>query len=194
MSLCLMACAHQVQAADTGVVVQGRSPMNEDGWSWPTAASNLSLRRELMQQQFSPVERRNVQTVLEMQSGVGRAADRQRWYSPNFKPGTQSGFQELDSQFGSNDYRIPSFVNRRNTIEQVIAKGDRVLVQFRITGNLNGPMFNFEGLGQPINLREMLVYRFDQDGKILEAWAWGEGFALYEQLGGTIQLPGGATP
>lgn len=163
--------------------------MNEDGWSWPSAAANLHLRREIMRQTLTPEERRNIQTVLELESGTGRMADRDRWYAKSFKTATRSGFQELDDAFGRNDYAVPAVLNRINLIEDIIAKGNRVIVMFRAIGNLNSPMFTFEPVGQAIDAREMLAISFDQEGMITEIWPWGEGMVLYEQLGGTIVLP-----
>lgn len=167
------------------------SSSDEGEWSWPSAAASPALRAEVLRQPHTAEERRNIQTVLEFESGLGRALDRERWYAKDFRPPPRSGYQELDSAFGRNDYHVPAIVNRRNRIEDIVAKGDRVVVVFRTTGNLNAPIFGFDGLGQPIDVRELLVIRFNEQGLIAELWPWGEGFVLYQELGGVVKLPGG---
>jgi SnoaL-like polyketide cyclase len=163
-------------------------------WSWARSASNLAVRGEISRQSYTAEEHRNVQSVMEMLSGVGRNADPDRWYSKEHQqlaqPFAHAGFYILDEAFHGNDYRIGSFTNRINTIEDIIAKGDRVVVTWRITGNINGPMFTFEGLGQPIDMREMMTFRFDNEGKVLTMQPWsGEDLAFYWQLGGRVEMP-----
>lgn len=182
--LLMLAGASVAQAQDAG----SRKP-----FSWPVSASSLAMRGEISRQYYTDEEHRNVQTVMEQLNGVGRAVDPERWMSKDRvppKPGRRAGFYVLDEAFGGNDYRIGSLADRINTIEDIVAKGDRVVVTWRITGTLNGPMFTFEGLGQPIDMREMMTFRFDRQGKILEMAAWsGEDLLFYEQLGGRIELP-----
>jgi hypothetical protein len=192
----LLGLALVCTVAWTAEPAQKITPMNEDGWSWPESASNVALRKEIMRQHFTPEERRNVQTTLEEMNGTGRGIDRGRWTAKDFKPpaASRSGFQEMDSAFGRNDYRISSVLNRINTVEDIIAKGDRVVVLFRVTGNLNGPMFTFENIGAPIETREMLVLHFNSEGLGAGICAWGEGFVLYKEIGGQIVLPSAATP
>lgn len=172
----------------------GETPAAKPGWSWPTSASDLAVRGEILRQKYTEEEQRNIQTVLEDLTGVGRAVDPERWRSKDAKPSARAGFYVLDEAFGHNDYRIGSFTNRVNTVEEVFAKGNRVIAQWRITGNIDGPMFSFQGLGQPIDLREMMIFEFDSDGKVVRSAPWsGEDIRFYEQLGGPLSLPGAWT-
>lgn len=163
-------------------------------WRWPSGRARVSdaLRERLLHQHYTAQERRNIQSALDRQDRIDRDKP-ELWRSKDYKPAPRPGFYVLHEAFGwpkRMGYSIPSIANRIQTIENLVAKGDWVILQFRIVGNINGPMFGFEATQQAINMAEESVSRFDRDGMQVESAPWSaQDLNFYQQLGGKVELP-----
>lgn len=162
-----------------------------------------AARANIARQAYTAEEHRNVQLAINEISKVRKAPGVPR--APEFKGSSgPGGFYVMHTAFlkefnlvqGSNDgYSQYSLISRVQTVEDVVAKGNRVVVAFRITGNTSGPLFGFKAHGQAINIREQLVHSFDSQGRQLTFIAWsGEDLPFYEQLGGKLEFKSTLNP
>lgn len=78
------------------------------------------------------------------------------------------------------EYEI--FPDGRETIEDMIAEGDRVAVRHRFTGTQQGPMGPYPATGKTMSSEYISIYRI-QDDRIAEAWAEWDNLSALEQLG-----------
>ena len=87
---------------------------------------------------------------------------------------------------------MASFPDRRTTIEDVIADGDRVAVRttLRATNTGGVPWLNLPANGRKIEIESISVYRV-AGGKVVEHWGQNDAMALMIQLG-SMQPPAGA--
>ena len=72
--------------------------------------------------------------------------------------------------------------DRVDVIEEIVAEGDVVGVQTRITGTHQGNLYGIPATGEPIDIVSTAFYTFE-DGKIVEAWEMADEAALLRQLG-----------
>ncbi len=79
--------------------------------------------------------------------------------------------------------------DRRVSIEDVIADGDKVAVRARLTGtNRAGlPWANVPPNGRPIDMDYISIYRIE-DGKVVECWAINDMSSLVDQIGADADL------
>ena len=167
---------------------------DERPWSFPSSAADMNVRAELIRAEHTQAEHRNIQSTMENLSGIDRTLDPDRWRSKEKnEPVPHPGFYVLHEAYGypkRNGWRNEGFQNQRKQIEDIVAHGDRVAVVWKSQGTINGKFFGFEGVDQPIDVREMMVYRYDATGKSIAFEPWsGEDLVLFEQLGGRLQLP-----
>jgi predicted ester cyclase len=73
-----------------------------------------------------------------------------------------------------------AFPDRDYKIEGVIAEGERVWVQFRLTGTHSGSLYGFAPTGRRIEMLEVGVMKMSQ-GKVAEAWYLGDELGLLLQ-------------
>lgn len=87
---------------------------------------------------------------------------------------------------------LASFPDRRMTIEDVIADGDRVAVRttLRATNTGGVPWLNLPANGRKIEIESISVYRVS-GGRVVEHWGQNDAMALMMQLG-AMQPPAGA--
>jgi len=86
---------------------------------------------------------------------------------------------------GPGSYLRGAFPDRTDTIEDVIAEGDRVGMLFRVRGTQKGNFFGIEPTGKPIDINELGIFRL-ADGKISEAWFMADELGLLQQLGAKL--------
>ena len=79
-----------------------------------------------------------------------------------------------------------AFPDRADTIEQMIADGDMVGMQFRVQGTHEGNFFGIPATGKSIDIQEVAIMRLE-DGKIVEGWFMADEVELLKQLG--VGLP-----
>ena len=83
-----------------------------------------------------------------------------------------------------------AFPDARETIEDLIAEGDRVAVRHRFTGTQLGPLGRLPPSGRRLTADYLVVYRL-VDGVVVEAWAEWDNLAGLVQLGHLRRPSGG---
>ena len=77
------------------------------------------------------------------------------------------------------------FPDMSETIDDMIAEGDRVVGRFTLTGTHRGPFFGIEPTGTRLEITGIDIVRFE-DGRIAEWWYNEDTLGILRQLG---QLP-----
>jgi len=75
--------------------------------------------------------------------------------------------------------------DRRDTIEQMIADGDRVGMLFRVQGTHRGNLFGIPATGKTIDVHEIGIFKLEA-GKIVEAFFMADELGLLQQLGAGV--------
>jgi predicted ester cyclase len=128
----------------------------------------------------------------EVVRSVEEAWDRQdldslnQHFAPDFDnsgaavPGVPPG---LDGAKMAHQGAMQSFPDRKVTIEEVVAEGDKVVVRTRITGTNQGgfPLMNAPANGNPVDFRSVAIYTL-RDGKIVSSWGLNDAMTLMMQL------------
>lgn len=68
------------------------------------------------------------------------------------------------------------------TLDDVVARGDRVAVRFTLRGTHRGPFLGAEGTGEAVEVAGVAVHRIADD-QIAETWLSWDTFGLAQQLG-----------
>jgi steroid delta-isomerase-like uncharacterized protein len=97
------------------------------------------------------------------------------------KPGVQSCADLV--QFLQNEY--VTFPDAHETIEDLIAEGDKVAVRHRFQGTQQGWMGAYPPSGKTLTADYIAIYRV-QDNQIVEAWAVWDNLNGLKQLGHEI--------
>jgi len=69
------------------------------------------------------------------------------------------------------------------TVEDVIAQGDRVCARWTWNGTHRGDFLGISPTGREVTMTGMTLFRFDDNGKIAEAWWQHDQLGLMQQLG-----------
>ncbi len=85
-----------------------------------------------------------------------------------------------------------AFSDFHDTMENVIAEGDRVAYLGTISGTHDGELFGFPATGKPMAVRGVNFFRL-ADGKIVERWGQFDVLTMMVQLG-LAPGPGGPPP
>jgi steroid delta-isomerase-like uncharacterized protein len=85
-----------------------------------------------------------------------------------------------------------AFSDFHDTMEKIIAEGDRVAYQGTISGTQDGELFGFPATGKPMKVRGVNFFRL-ADGKIVERWGQFDVLTMMVQLG-LAPGPGGPPP
>ena len=131
---------------------------------------------------YTPREQANIETVLKLRSApfserknyMHPAMVRHRW-----------GFASLADVSGMKDgagYDASTCSDRVDTIEDLIAKDDRVWAVWTMRGTHTGQLFGIPPTGKPIEILEAGIWRL-ADGLVIEAWFFGDELRLLRQLG-----------
>jgi predicted ester cyclase len=83
---------------------------------------------------------------------------------------------------GPGSYLRGAFPDRTDTIEDIVADGDRVGMLFRVRGTHKGSFFGIAPTDKPFDIHELGLFRL-ADGKITEAWFMADELGLLQQLG-----------
>jgi len=127
-------------------------------------------------------EQANIDIVLKLRSApfserknyMHPAMVRHRW-----------GFASLADVTGMKDgagYDANTCSDRVDTIEDLIAKDDRVWAVWTMRGTHTGQLFGIPPTGKPIEILEAGIWRL-ADGLVIEAWFFGDELRLLRQLG-----------
>jgi predicted ester cyclase len=138
----------------------------------------------------APVLERNKAVVRRFKEAQGtkEEADAMREVlSPSYKR-WRGGIEHLaanarDQGFpGPGPYLRGAFPDRTDTIEDIVADGDRVGMLFRVRGTHQGNFFGIAPTNKPFDIHELGIFRL-ADGKITEAWFMADELGLLQQLG-----------
>ncbi len=144
--------------------------------------------------QSSPAQlernKRIVRRFKESQGTKDEAAAMKEVLAPNYKR-WRAGFEHIGSNArdqgfpGPGPYLRGAFPDRTDTIEQMIAEGDRVGMLFKVRGTHKGNFYGVEATGKSIDVYELGIFRLAND-QITEAWFLGDDAGLLMQLGAKL--------
>ena len=106
------------------------------------------------------------------------AAD--RFLAPAYRDHTYSGGGADGLKAAIRELGI-AMPNQRQTIEDIVADGDRVMLRIRLTANQTGPFRGKAPSGKPIDVRVARWFRLE-NGRIAEHWALLDTFNLMRQM------------
>jgi predicted ester cyclase len=81
----------------------------------------------------------------------------------------------------------------RETIEDIVAEGDRVVYRWTVHATHVGEVMGIQGTGTPITFGGIEIYRL-RDGRIVERWGVFDQLALLRQVGAMPSKPGAPGP
>lgn len=131
---------------------------------------------------YTAEEQANISTVLALRSAP--FSERPRYMHPAMVR-HRWGFASLADITGMKDgsgYDAATVSDRVDTIEDLIAKGDRVWAVWTMRGTHTGQLFGIPATGRPIEILEAGIWRL-ADGLVVEAWFFGDELRLLRQLG-----------
>ena len=131
---------------------------------------------------YTPREQANIETVLKLRSAPFR--ERQNYMHPAMVR-HRWGFASLADVSGMKDgagYDASTCSDRMDTIEDLIAKDDRVWAVWTMRGTHTGQLFGIPATGKRIEIVEAGIWRL-VDGLVIEAWFFGDELSLLRQLG-----------
>lgn len=82
-----------------------------------------------------------------------------------------------------------AFPDYKLMFDEIITKGDRIIVFATVTGTNTAPLEERPATGRKIRLSGIYVYLID-DGTIAEEWTYFNLLSYYQQLGFTLTPPG----
>lgn len=80
-----------------------------------------------------------------------------------------------------------AFPHGHETIEDVIAEGDRVVLRGIIHGTQRGAYLGIPPTGKPIHMTSVFIFRL-AEGKIVEDWGEADTLGMMQQLGALPQM------
>lgn len=131
---------------------------------------NEERTKELVRDHFTAINDRNRAAVLDLHADdvVVHSAERD-----------VSGVESVLTDWWSQLDAIPDL---EDTIEMLIADGERAAVRYTTTGTHEGEFRGIEPTGRTVELTSMAVVRVEGD-EIVEWWNHPDRFGLYRQLG-----------
>lgn len=75
-----------------------------------------------------------------------------------------------------------AFPDFHNTIEELIAEGDRVVARLTYRGTHRGQLFNIAPTGRSVTYQGIAIFRI-AGGQIVDGWVMGDTLGLMRQLG-----------
>ncbi|MCI0695742.1 ester cyclase [candidate division KSB1 bacterium] len=104
-------------------------------------------------------------------------------YVPDPKmPGNKAGLTQTMTMFRT------AFPDLQVTVEDVIAKGDKVWVYTTMRGTQKGEFMDMPASGKKIEVKGFDIVRF-VNGKAVEHWGLNDDYTMLQQLG-VIPMPG----
>lgn len=140
---------------------------------------------------YTPEEAANIEHVIQLR--FASIEDRPLFSHATGEPPNRFGVQVLTDRAtaqGRAGRVATALSDRVDEFIDIIAKGDRVWTVFRVTGTHADVLFGIEPTGKRISFLEFGLYRM-LDGKIAEAWYYGDELELLEQLQGETPFTGG---
>lgn len=134
------------------------------------SSSTHDENKELVRRHFEAINERDRETVAELHAedvtvhGGGRELD-------GLEAVLASWWAQLDA--------IPDLTD---TIDMLLAEGDKVAVRYTTTGTHEGEFLGIEPTGEDVEITSMAVIRVE-DGQLVEWWNHPNRFGLFQQLG-----------
>jgi len=79
--------------------------------------------------------------------------------------------------------QLASFPDLRMDVEDVFASGAKAVARVRVTGTNQGPFMGMAATGKPVDVELIDLFRFGDDGRVLEHWGLIDSLAMMQQLG-----------
>jgi steroid delta-isomerase-like uncharacterized protein len=76
-----------------------------------------------------------------------------------------------------------AFSGTENVIEDMIGEGDKVLNRWRIQATHSGEFRGIPATNKRITITGMGIFRFSEDGKVVESWDSFDQLGMLQQLG-----------
>ena len=74
------------------------------------------------------------------------------------------------------------------TIEDQVAEGDKVVTRWTIRGTQQGEFRGIAPSGEQITLKGIGIFRFSEEGKVVESWDNFDPLGMMQQLGAILAL------
>jgi predicted ester cyclase len=132
---------------------------------------------------YTERERANIDLILALRAAP--FGERRRFLHPDLRHHWR-GFAFLAelTGLGAAGYTAQSISDRVDTIEDIVAKGDRVWAVWTLHGHHTGPLFGIPATGRRLSVLEVGIWRI-QDDLVAEAWFFGDEVTLLRQLAGS---------
>jgi predicted ester cyclase len=75
-----------------------------------------------------------------------------------------------------------------STMEEQIAEGDKVVIRWTIRGTQQGKFRGIAPSGEQITLKGIGIFRFSEEGKVVESWDNFDPLGMMQQLGAILAL------
>ena len=83
-----------------------------------------------------------------------------------------------------------AFPDFRSTIEYQVAEGDMVVTRWSASGTHQGEFRGIAPTGKPVAITGIGVFRFSDEGKVVESWDNLDELGMMQQMGAISQLGG----
>jgi steroid delta-isomerase-like uncharacterized protein len=103
-------------------------------------------------------------------------------HTPDFMAHSSMGEMNLE-QYGQGLQMLSAaFPDWKQTIDDMVAEGDKVSVRSTFTGTHKGTYMGLPPSGKKISMKTVSIYRI-KDGKLAETWGVSDMLGLMQQLG-----------
>jgi steroid delta-isomerase-like uncharacterized protein len=79
--------------------------------------------------------------------------------------------------------QLAGFPDMHMHVEDVVASGDKVVARVRYTGTHRGEFMGMPPTGKSVDVQLIDIFRFGDDGRVLEHWGVLDALAMMQQLG-----------
>jgi steroid delta-isomerase-like uncharacterized protein len=128
--------------------------------------------KELISNFFEELDKGNAEIVKEIFASDVKSY----WPSGSTVPTSQEELFEMTKMF------LNAFADLNHTIEEIIAKGDKVIIRFIVRGTHQAELQGIPPTGNKIEFSVISVLRFE-NGKVVEQWQESDALGMMQQLG-----------
>jgi len=139
-------------------------------------------------QQYTEEEAANIEHVIALR--FASIEDRPTFSHETGEPPHRFGLQILTDRAiarGKPGRLVEALSDRKDEFIDIVAKGDRVWIAFEVSGVHTSPLWGVAPTGKRVSFLEFAVYRLT-DGKISEAYYFGDELSVYEQVRGEVEI------
>ena len=128
--------------------------------------------KALIRNFFEELDKGNAEIVKELYT----PAVKSYWPSGSTVPKSQEELFEMTKMF------INDYPDLNHSIEDIIAKGDKVIIRFIARGTHQGSQGSIPATGNEMKLSAITILRFE-NGKVVESWQETDTLGMMQQLG-----------